>query len=145
MAPGPNRVGSMLAAALACSCVSAGAMAEAVAVVSIKAPLTALTKSQVADIFLGKVARFPDGSAAVPIDQAEGSPAREEFYLAFTGKSPSQLNAHWSKIIFTGRGQPPAEVADAAEVKRRLAANPNAIGYVDAALVDATLRIVSAP
>jgi ABC-type phosphate transport system substrate-binding protein len=145
MTPVPSRIGSLLAATLIGSCLSAGAVAEVVAVVSTKCPVSTLSKNQVADIFLGRAARFPDGSAAVPIDQVEGSPARDEFYLTFAGKSAAQLNAHWSKIIFTGRGQPPAEVASGAEVKKRLAANPTAIGYIEAALVDSQVRVVATP
>src|SRR5438477_11877747 len=80
---------------------------EVVAVVSAKCPVTALNASQVAEIFLGKTSRFPDGTQAVPIDQTEESPAREKFYAQYAGKSPAQVKAHWSKIIFTGRGQPP--------------------------------------
>src|SRR6202167_1400973 len=85
----------------------AAVRADVVAVVSSKNPLASLSKSQVADIFLGKTVRFPDGTLAVPIDQEEGSAARNEFYATFTGKSPAQLKSHWTKIIFTGRGQPP--------------------------------------
>ena len=80
----------------------------------------------------------------MPIDQVEGSAARDEFYLTFAGKSPAQLKAHWSKIIFTGRGQPPPEVANGGEVKKRLAENPNAIGYIERNLVDGSVRVVLA-
>ena len=118
------------------------AAAEVVTVVSAKSPVTTLSKSQVVDIFLGRTSRFPEGGAAVPIDQVEGAAAREEFYLKLAGKSPAQLNAHWSKIIFTGRGQPPREVANGEAVKRFLLANPAAIGYIDRGLVDAALRVV---
>lgn len=121
------------------------ASAEVVAVVSARSSLATLSKSQVADIFLGKSIRYPDGSLAAPIDQVEGSATREEFYLAFAGKSPSQLNAHWSKIIFTGRGQPPPEVANGVAVKRHLAENPNAIGYIEPALVDASVKVLAIP
>jgi ABC-type phosphate transport system substrate-binding protein len=118
------------------------ATGEVVAVVSARNPTATLSRNQVVDIFLGKTSRFPDGSQAVPIDQAEGSAAREEFYLKFAGKSPAQLNAHWSKIIFTGRGQPPREVANGVEVKKRLAENPNAIGYIEQNLVDGSVKVV---
>jgi ABC-type phosphate transport system substrate-binding protein len=120
------------------------ALAEIVAVVSARNPLTTLSKSQVADIFLGKASRFPDGSPAVPLDQAEGTSAREDFYLEFAGKSPAQLKAHWSKIIFTGRGQPPKEVLNGAEAKKRIAANPNAIGYIEQNQVDDTVKVLIA-
>ncbi len=131
-----------LVAGLAIGLDPASASAEVVAVVSAKSPVATLSKNQVVDIFLGKSSRFPDGNHAVPIDQAEGAVARDEFYLRFAGKSAAQLNAHWSKIIFTGRGRPPREAAGAAEVKKRLAEDPLAIGYLDESQVDASVRVV---
>lgn len=116
---------------------------DVVAVVSAKSPVTSLNASQVADIFLGKTSRFPDGSEAVPIDQAEESRARDRFYAAFTGKSPAQVKAHWAKIIFTGRGQPPRQVSNSAEARKLVAVNPNAIGYIDASLVDDSVRVLA--
>jgi ABC-type phosphate transport system substrate-binding protein len=116
--------------------------ADVVAVVSAKSPITALSKSQVADIFLGKASYFPDGVQAVPIDQEEGSITRVEFYAKVVGKTAAQIKAYWSKIIFTGRGQPPPTVSSGAEVKKRLVENPAAIGYIDASMVDDSVRVV---
>jgi len=121
------------------------AMADVVAVVSSKNPVTSLSKSQVADIFLGKTVRFPDGVPAVPIDQEEGSPAREEFYATFMGKSPAQIKSHWTKIIFTGRGQPPRAVSNSAEVRKLIAANPQAIGYIERSAVDDRVKVLVQP
>jgi hypothetical protein len=129
---------------LAVAGVDASARAEdVVAVVSAKSPVLALNANQVADIFLGKTSRFPDGSEAVPIDQVEDSPARDRFYSAYTGKSPAQVKAHWSKIIFTGRGQPPRQVSNSAEARKLVASNPNAIAYIDSSLVDDTVRVLA--
>jgi ABC-type phosphate transport system substrate-binding protein len=116
--------------------------ADVVAVVSAKSPITALSKSQVTDIFLGRVSSFPDGVQAVPIDQAEGSSTRVEFYAKVIGKTAAQIKAYWSKIIFTGRGQPPPTVSSSAEVKALLVENPAAIGYIDASMVDDSVRVV---
>ena len=126
-------------------CVAASATAaDVVAVVSAKNPVTTLSKSQIADIFLGKANRFPDGRPASPVDQVEGLPARDAFYLKFAGKSPAQIKAHWSKIIFTGRGQPPHEVANGVEVKKHIVENPNSIGYIEQNLVDDSVRVLLA-
>ena len=125
------------------SAASAGAE-DVVAVVSAKSPVVSLTPAQVADIFLGKSSRFPDGTPALPIDLQEDSPARDKFYTQFTGKSPAQVKAHWSKIIFTGRGQPPRQASDSREAKRLVAENPNAIGYLEPSQVDSTLRVLTA-
>jgi ABC-type phosphate transport system substrate-binding protein len=67
---------------------------------------------------------------------------RDRFYAQYTGKSPAQVKAHWSKIIFTGRGQPPVQAANNAEVKKMIAQNPSAIGYIDQSLVDESVRVI---
>jgi ABC-type phosphate transport system substrate-binding protein len=139
-----KRIGSLgwMLIGVALSLASAAAMADVVAVVSAKSSITALSKSQLADIFLGKTNRFPDGTQAAPIDQAEGSAARDEFYDKIVGKTAAQIKAYWSKIIFTGRGQPPPTVSNPAEMKKRISDNPAAIGYLDRSMVDDSVRVV---
>ena len=116
--------------------------AEVVVVVSAKSGASAVTASQAADIFLGKSKEIPGGGAVTPIDQKEGSAIRDEFYTKVAGKSAAQVKAYWSKIIFSGKGQPPKEVADSAAVKKMIADNPNAIGYIDKAAVDSSVKAV---
>jgi ABC-type phosphate transport system substrate-binding protein len=127
---------------LALSLGSGAASADVVAVVSAKSQATSLSKAQVADIFLGKAIRFPDGTRAIPIDQAEGSADRDEFYDKVAGKTAAQIKAYWSKIIFTGRGQPPPTVANTIEMRKRIGENPAAIGYIDRRMVDDTVKVV---
>jgi ABC-type phosphate transport system substrate-binding protein len=139
-----NIIGLRLVA-LALSLCASVATADVVVVVSAKSPVAPLSKNQIVDIFLGKTSHFPDGSVAVPIDQAEGAAARDEFYTGLASKSEAQLKAYWSKIIFTGRGQPPREVANGIEVKKFIAANPAAIGYIERSLVDDSVKVVLSP
>lgn len=122
--------------------VTQASMAELVVVVSAKSPIVALTETQVADIFLDRTSYFPSGDEAVPIDQSDDTASRIEFYKKVTGKSAPQLKAYWSKLIFTGRGQPPREVLDAAAMKKTLAAMPGSIGYIDKNEVDARVKTV---
>lgn len=136
-----SRVG-LFVIGFAMSVGSQPAVADVVAVVSSKSAITTLTKNEVVDIFLGKVSRFPNGVHAVPIDQAEDSAAREEFYAKLAGKSAAQMKAYWAKIIFTGRGQPPQEMRSNAEMKKRIAESPSAIGYLDSSFVDDSVRVV---
>jgi ABC-type phosphate transport system substrate-binding protein len=116
--------------------------AELVVIVSARSQVNALRPDQVAAIFLGQAARFPDGVEAVPLDLPLGSPLRDEFYLRVAGKSPALLKAHWSKMVFTGRGQPPGEAGDSASVRRRVAENPELIGYIERSALDASVRPV---
>jgi hypothetical protein len=96
----------------------------------------ALSKSQVEDIFLGK------NLASTPVDLAEGSPVRDQFYSNATGRDAAQVKATWSRIAFSGKGQPPKALADAAAVKKAVAADPKAVGYIDSAAVDATVKVL---
>jgi ABC-type phosphate transport system substrate-binding protein len=132
----------VLLIAIACSLGGGAAMADVVAVVSAQSPITNLSKNQLLDIFLGRTNRYPNGTPALPIDQAEGSTLRDEFYSKLAGQTAAQIKAYWSKIIFTGRGQPPPTVANDEEAKKRIRDNPAAIGYIDRAMVDDSVRIV---
>jgi hypothetical protein len=58
------------------------------------------------------------------------------------GKTPALLKAHWSKMVFTGRGQPPREASDSAAVRRRVAGNPELIGYIERGALDGSVRPV---
>jgi ABC-type phosphate transport system substrate-binding protein len=127
-------------------CFSTGiAMAETVVIVGAKSGIGALEKQQVSDIFLGKASAFPDGKQAVPLDQAEGAAARDEFHAKVTGKSGAQLKSFWSKQVFSGKGTPPKEVPGNADVKKLVADNPNMIGYVDKSVVDGSVKVVLTP
>jgi hypothetical protein len=138
MSPIKQTAAAVLLTALAAST----AAADVVAVVSVKSAVSAASPQQIADIYLGRTSRFPDGTLAVPCDLAEGSPTREEFYTKVVGKSSAQMKAHWSKIIFTGRGQPPREVANSDEAKKLVQSNPQAVCYIDKSAVDRTVNVL---
>lgn len=139
-----TRIRSLVAAAaLALAQTASGnAAAELVVVVSARNPMPVLSGDQIAAIFLGQAGRFPDGSEAVALDQRLGSQERNQFYAQVTGKTPALLKAHWSKMVFTGRGQPPREAADSATVRRMVADNPSMIGYIERSALDASVRPV---
>jgi ABC-type phosphate transport system substrate-binding protein len=130
---------------LAMSMLASTAHADVVVIVSAKSHIASLTAEQTAKIFLGKASKFPDDSDALPIDQAEGSAIRDEFYSKVVQKSPSQLSAYWAKVIFTGDGRPPAILESNSNVRKAVAKNPNAIGYIDKSAVDKSVRVILAP
>lgn len=115
---------------------------EIVVVVSADNPVRELPRLHLADLYLGRTSRFPDDRPALPIDQVPGSPGRERFYETYLGRSQTEIKAHWSKIIFTGRGRPPRDVPTSADVKKIVAGDPKAIAYIERRLVDDTVRVV---
>jgi ABC-type phosphate transport system substrate-binding protein len=118
------------------------AFAETSVIVSKSNQNSAMDQTTVSRIFLGKAKSFPDGSQALPIAQNEESKTSEAFNTSILGKSDSQLNSYWSRLIFTGKGTPPKESGTDAEIKTLVANNPNIIGYIDSSTVDATVKVV---
>lgn len=103
----------------------------------------ALDAKEIEKIFLAKAKTFSSGGDAIPVNQAEGKATRNEFDEKVLGKSASQLKAYWSKLVFTGKGSPPQDVADDAAVKTLISTNPNMIGYVDSGSVDGSVKVVA--
>jgi ABC-type phosphate transport system substrate-binding protein len=137
-----SRAAALLAAAALLLSGAPALAGELVVIVSAHSPVQALAADQVAAIFLGQTARFPDGSLATAVDQPIGTGQRDGFYQRVTGKTPALLKAYWSKMIFTGRGQPPRELAGNAAVRQAVANDPGAIGYIDREALDPTVRQV---
>ncbi|WP_017879180.1 hypothetical protein [Janthinobacterium sp. CG3] len=114
----------------------APACAATAIIVSARNTATRIVSDQAAQIFLGK------SNQLTPIDLADNSATRSDFYQKIAGKDQDQVKAIWSKIVFTGRGFPPKEYNSPADVKKAVAADSGAIGYIDKAAVDDTVRVV---
>lgn len=136
----PSRL--ILAGILLCLAAASCLASDIVVVVSNRSPITSLRLDQVAALFLCQEARFPDGSAAIPLDLPFGSSLHDNFYRKVTGKSPAMLKAYWSKMVFTGRGQPARDLAGSAAIRKAVADNPAMIGYIDSAALDPSVRPV---
>ena len=101
-------------------------------------PGSSATPSQadVANIFLGK------DKSLKGVDQKDWNPTKEKFYAAVTSKNEAQLKSYWSGLVFTGKGQPLPSVAGDAEVVAKVAAEADAIGYVDKAAVTDQVKVL---
>ena len=131
-----------LAVAAGLCAAAVGAFAQVAVVVNPKSPLATMTADQVSGIFLGKSNTLPSGGTAMPTDLPDSAAARELFYTKVTGKSTAQVKAAWSRLVFSGKATPPKELASSAEVKKFVAANPDAIGYIEKSAVDSSVKVV---
>ena len=126
----------ILSQSLAALSLTLAASAHAQLVVIVNPAAEALTQNQVADIFLGRNKSF------TPLNQAEAAPIRVEFYEKATGRDLSQVKATWARLVFTGKAAMPKELADSAAVKKAVAADPKAIGYVEKSAVESGVKVV---
>lgn len=122
--------------ACAAGLLGAALAAQAQIVVIANPAVGALTKDQVADIFLGK------NLSLSPVDQPEGSPIYADFYKKATGRDVAQVKSTWSRLVFTGKAQAPKQLGDSAAVRKAVAADPKGVGYVDKSAVDASVKAV---
>jgi hypothetical protein len=121
---------------------AAPAVAEPVVVVNARSNVTQLSQDEVINIFLGRYRRFPGGVAATPIDQPEGTPLRAEFYRKLVNKDLDQINAYWSRLIFSGKTSPPKQATNAAEAIQLMLSHPGGIAYLEHNQVDSRFRII---
>jgi ABC-type phosphate transport system substrate-binding protein len=114
-----------------------------IAVVVHPSNTTALDKSALERIYMGKTNNFNNGRAALPINASKGNVTRAEFNKLVIERSEAQINAYWSKLLFTGKGTPPKELATDQEIIATVSANEDAIGYVDSSAVTDNVKVVA--
>jgi ABC-type phosphate transport system substrate-binding protein len=126
---------TMIAAGLVFAAVLQQARADVVVIVSAQSTTT-ITVSEISRVYLG------DSNTMTPVDIANPSRARREFYTKVVGKADSQVKANWSKLVFTGKASAPKELPSGEDVVKAVAADPHAIGYVDRSFVNMTVKVI---
>lgn len=104
-----------------------------------------LTADQASALYLGKGNKLPNGSNATVFELENGNPLRVAFHDKVTGKSEAQLQSYWSRLVFTGKGSPPTQLANTGLMKSTIASTPNAVGYIDESEVDASVIVLLKP
>ena len=112
------------------------AVAQADVVVIGNLAAATMSKDEVSQFFLGK------NQAMKPVDRSSSDPIKAQFYQKLSGQDLSQVKATWARLVFTGKASAPKELPDAAAVKKAVAADPKAIGYIDKSEVDATVKVL---
>ena len=101
-----------------------------------------LTADAAAKLFLKQTPKFPNGTAAQPVDQGKGSPLRATFSKAVLGRAVAAVETYWQQQIFAGKEVPPPSKASDDEVVAYVKANPGAIGYVSSGTSTAGVKVV---
>lgn len=94
------------------------------------------SQAEVGNIFLGK------DKSMKGVDHKDWTPTKDKFYASVTNKNEAQLKSYWSGLVFTGKGQPLPTLGSDADVVARVAAEADAIGYVDAGAVNDSVKVL---
>lgn len=116
--------------------------ADIAIVVHRDSPLASATQEEISKIFLAKTKTFANGQKIKLLDLEEGDETRNQFYQTVANKTPSQVKAYWSRLIFTGKGQPPQVLMDSDEIVESIAEDPNSIGYVDPDSITDSVKVI---
>ncbi len=100
-----------------------------------------LNLDDLAQIYLKQRRRWPGGEVIVPVNRESESALREWFSKAVLAQRPQRLALYWNRQYFQGV-LPPATLASDEAVRRFVADERRAIGYIRASAVDASVRVV---
>jgi len=93
-------------------------------------PSSSLSREFVADAYLKRVTRWPDGQPLHPVDQHSGAALRQRFSDVVLKRSLTAVKRYWQQRIFSGRELPPPELDSDDAVVSYVLKHRGAIGYV---------------
>lgn len=129
-----------LSIALLASITPLCAFADGLVVIVNKSNDNAIDKALVAKIYRGEARTWANGGGIAAYDLPEDNLLREDFDGAVVGKSEKALATLWAQNALTGKATPPKVLGSDEEVKKAVASNRNAIGYIQARSLDDTVK-----
>lgn len=120
------------------------ATAQAVEIIAQRAVTSAsLSQSQARAMFGMRQPKWPDGTPLKVFVLPDLHPLHGAFCKEKLNLYPYQLRQSWDRLVYSGIGQAPNEVATEEEMIARVAATPGAIGYVRKANANDSIRTIS--
>jgi hypothetical protein len=103
-------------------------------------PARSVGRGELSALYLRTRRTLADGTP-VQVHDAQDPALREAFQLALLGRSPVQMHAYWSRMVFSGAGRPPPQL-DTAALLAQLRADSTALGYLPAGADLRGLRVL---
>jgi ABC-type phosphate transport system substrate-binding protein len=100
-----------------------------------------LTTEEVARIYLKQRRFWSERESIVPINREADSDIRKAFTERVFADEARRLNTYWNRQYYKGV-MPPLTLASDEAVRRFVALEPNAIGYISESWLDASVRAV---
>ncbi len=106
------------------------------------AGLERIDPATVQRIYTGRVVDLA-GVSLKPCNVSAGDPVRERFLHTYLKQDDENYIAYWTVRRYIGKGVPPKELPNAAEVIRYVQSTPGAIGYIDESSVIPGLNVLA--
>jgi ABC-type phosphate transport system substrate-binding protein len=98
-----------------------------------------ISAAELKRIYTGKMSNF-GGQKAVPIILADTDPLHSDFVSKITKMNPSEYKQFWVEAQIKGEGSAPMMQRNSAAAKIIVSTIPGAIAYVDASVVDGSVK-----
>ena len=101
-----------------------------------------LSHGELQAIFTMRVRAWSDGQPIRVFVLGDNAPEQIEFSKKLLDIFPYQLRRYWDRLVFSGTGQAPIELASPGEMYNRVASTPGAIGYLPTEHIGNQVRII---
>lgn len=103
---------------------------------------TGISAAELRRIYTGKMTQF-GGQKIVPINLADSDPLYGIFAQKMVKMSASEFKQFWVDAQIRGEGSAPMIQRNSAAAKLIVSSIPGAIAYVDASVVDASVKVLT--
>jgi hypothetical protein len=83
------------------------------------------------------------GVNVTPVGVKPGAAARNRFLQEFLNQDEEKYTAYWTVRRYIGKGAPPVELANAADVISYVQTTPGAVGYIDEAELRPGVNVIA--
>jgi ABC-type phosphate transport system substrate-binding protein len=101
-----------------------------------------LTHIELQAIFTMRMRVWPDGVPIRVFVFADSAPEQVDFAKKILETFPYQLRRYWDRLVFSGTGQAPIEVASSGEMYNRITSTPGAIGYLPVEYITKEVHVI---
>jgi len=112
-----------------------------VVIVSKDSNIHTISKKELSKIFLSKTRKLPNGEKSFLVESNDKE-IQSRFYKEISNKNENQLRKYWTKMIFTGKGQPPKKMNTISEIIKYVANTKNAISYIPSQYVNNSIQTI---
>lgn len=103
---------------------------------------TSIPLSTLRAIYSMRLHRWPDGTPVRVYVFQDDTPEHAAFSKTVLQVFPHQLRQGWDRLVFSGLGQYPEQVASEREMLDKVAATPGAVGYIKTSEINQNVRVL---
>ncbi|HKU41413.1 MAG TPA: hypothetical protein VJR89_24820 [Polyangiales bacterium] len=139
----PKLLWLLVAACILLTPRSSRAGGEIIAIIANKdVALKTVTREELRPIFQTKKNTWPDGKTVVPFNLPPAHASRQGFDAAVLGLDPDRVAKYWIDRKIRGDEKPPQTAPSPAVMVKIVAKTAGAVGYVEASLADASVKVI---